>query len=80
MVKLDIRDDSSANVLLLQGSSLLQVNQEMDELDRSVESLIDTSLEIRNIATEACSGIHAEAEDMELWEQTNCDIQLILYY
>ena len=80
MVKLDIRDDSSANVLLLQDSSLLQVNQEMDELDRSVESLIDTSLEIRNIATETCSGIHAEAEDMELWEQTNCDIQLILYY
>ena len=30
---LEIRDDSSANVLLFQDSSLLQVSQEMDELD-----------------------------------------------
>ena len=61
---LEIRDDSSANVLLFQDSSLLQVSQEMDELDRSVESLLDTSVEIRNIATEVNSGINAE--DMEL--------------
>ena len=51
-------------MLLLQDSSLLQVSQEMDELDRSVESLLDTSVEIRNIATEVNSGINAE--DMEL--------------
>ena len=49
---LEIRDDPSANVLLFQDRSLLQVSQEMDELDRSVESLLDTSVEIRNIATE----------------------------
>ena len=61
---LEIRDDSSENVLLFQDSSLLQVSQEMDELDRSVESLLDTSVEIRNIATEVNSGINAE--DMEL--------------
>ena len=51
-------------MLLFQDSSLLQVSQEMDELDRSVESLLDTSVEIRNIATEVNSGINGE--DMEL--------------
>ena len=61
---LEIRDDSSANILLFQDSSLLQVSQEMDELDRSVESLLDTSVEVRNIATEVNSGMNAE--DMEL--------------
>ena len=60
---LDIRDDSFANVLLFQDSVLSEVSQEMDELDRSAESLLDTSIEIRNIATEVSSGINAE--DME---------------
>ena len=61
---LEIRDDSSANVLLFQDSSLLQVSQKMDELDWSVESLLDTSVEIKNIAKEVNLGINAE--DMEL--------------
>ena len=57
-------DTDWLDVLLFQDSSLLQVSQEMDELDRSVESLLDTSVEIRNIATEVNSGINGE--DMEL--------------
>jgi predicted nucleic acid-binding protein len=62
---LDIRDDSSADVLLFQDSSLLQVSGEMDELDRSIASLtLDTSSDIRNIAKEVTSVINTE--DMEL--------------
>ena len=54
---LDIRDDSFANVLLFQDSNLLEVSKEMDELDRSAESLLDTSIELQ---TEVSSGINAE--------------------
>ena len=61
---LEIRDDLSANVLLFQDSSLLQVSQKMDELDWSVESLLDTSVEIKNIATEV--NLRINSEDMEL--------------
>ena len=61
---LDIRDDSSANVMLFQDSSFLQVSQEISELDRSVGNPLDTSFVIRNIATEVSSLINSE--DMEL--------------
>ena len=62
---LDIRDDSSADVLLFQDSSLLQVSDEMYELDRSIASLtLDPSSDIRNIAKEVTSVINTE--DMEL--------------
>ena len=62
---LDIRDDLSADVLVFQDSSLLQVCDEMDQLDRSIASLtLDTSSEIRNTAKEVTSVINTE--DMEL--------------
>jgi hypothetical protein len=61
----DIRDDLSADVLVFQDSSLLQVCDEMDQLDRSIASLtLDTSSEIRNTAKEVTSVINTE--DMEL--------------
>jgi hypothetical protein len=64
---LDIRDDSSADVLLFQDSSLLQVSGEMNELNRSIASLtLDTSSDIRNIAKEVTGTSVINTEDMEL--------------